>query len=411
NISNNASINLVVSNGACVIPIGLAANSCGATGLMKNSYIYCETTPGVQDFEYEFSGGDLSAPILYRRTNWFTDFNLSWIPQLNYGQTYDVRVRAKVANTWGVFANICTIGLAAIAPVPQLAGSSCGVSGLNLNNYIYTASVPGAQDYEYRFVNTLLGYTGTRVRGSNYTDLCLRWVTGLRYGQTYDVTVRAKINGVWGSFGPMCQVTLQAFPSTGLTVASCGTIDLMPTDRIYCNAVAGATNYQYRLTPPSGPAIVRNRNAATTDFYMQYAPGLTASTTYTVEVRAYAGGEWGTFADMCTVTTSASYGQSARMDFDNPTTAGEVDSESTMLMYPNPVGDNTLHLQLDGYNTSTAVVEIYDMSGRLVLSQQAALSMGSALVDLNIESLQTGMYMVTIIAGEERITKQLVVDK
>lgn len=412
-ISNSASVNIVVSTGACVIPIGLAAGSCGATGLLKNSYIYTESAPNAQNYEYEFSGGDLSAPVFYQRGNWYTDFNLIWIPALNYGQTYDVRVRARVSGIWGSFANFCSISLAAVPPVPQLAASSCGATGLALNSYIYTTQVAGAQDYEYRFVNTSTSAVSTRTRGNWYTDFNLSWPGTLQYGATYDVTVRAKINGVWGAFGPVCQISTQAFPVTQLTTASCGSTNLMPSDRIYANPVAGAQNYRYLFTPvPSGTPMVRLRNSSATDLVLGWVTGLQANTTYNVQVAAYAGGSWGPWGDVCQITTSASYMPPLVENNPNERVMEESSAPvvSTVLMYPNPVTDDVLHLNIEGTTEDPAgMIEVYDMTGRLVISQQVTLMDGTTLVDVNLAELGNGVYMVRVRAGDALIDQQNVI--
>lgn len=415
-ISNFATVNIAVSSGACVIPVGLAPGSCGATGLMKYSYIYCEAAAGAQEYQYEFSGGDFPTPIIYTRTNSLTSMNLSWVPQINYGQTYNVRVRAKIMNIWGIFANTCTISMAAVSPVPQLTMASCGATGLSLNSYIYTRPITNTQDYEYTFVNASLNFTTTRLRGGSQTDMNLRWVPGLRYGYTYDVTVRSKVNGVWGAYGPMCQITTQAFPVIQLTPTSCSATNLVKTDRIYCISLAGATNYEYRFTPvPSGTPITRLSNTSTNYLVLSWVTGLLPSTTYDVEVRGYAGGEWGTFGNVCQISTSASYNaitplaQSSAARMTNET----GDSAAAVLMYPNPVSDQTLNLQIAGYNSSDniAVIDVFDLSGRLTTSEQVTLSPGNTLVNLNVESLESGIYLVNITIGEQRIIQQLVVKK
>lgn len=408
-ISNSAQVNIVVSAGACVTPVGLAPQSCGATGLMKNSYIYTESAPGAQNYEYEFSGGNLTAPIYYQRGSWFTDFNLVWIPQITYGQTYDVRVRARVGGIWGSFANVCTITMAPTAPLPQLTANSCGQTNYSLNSYIYTTGIAGAQNYEYMFVDMTTGGVVTRTRGNNYTDFNLSWPGTLDYGTSYQVSVRASINGVWGQYGPACEISIQAFPTTQLTVASCGATDLDPTDKIYINPVAGATNYRYKFTPlPTGTPIIRLRNASTTDFTMSHATGLMPSTTYNVEVQAYAGGVWGPYGPACQVTTSSTY--SSNMPLVESSTqrmAEESSSPVTVVAYPNPVTDGVLNLSITGMQEEAlTTIEIYDMTGRVVSAQQVNITTGANVVTISMEGLESGMYIVRLLSADGMIEQQ-----
>lgn len=412
NISNSASTNITVSAGACVIPVGLAAQSCGATNLARNGYIYTETAPGAQDYEYEFTGGNLSVPVTRQRGNFFTDFNLSWLPQLAYGQTYDVRVRAKVSGVWGTFANVCTVNITALQPTPQLTANSCGSTGLALNSYIYTTSVAGAQDYEYRFVNTVTGSVHTRLRGNFNTDLNLSWVTGVQYGQSYDVSVRARVNNVWGAFGSVCTISLQSFPTTQLTPASCGATGLTSSGSINTNPVGAATNYRYRFTNTvTGAQVVRARGSSSTNLPLAYVSGIAANTTYDVEVAAYAGGQWGPYGSVCQISTASDYNSMAPADSYTQRVGEETPVTADYTMYPNPAADNVVYFRIN--NTSeqeqNGFIEIYDMSGRLVQTESVILAPGETVTEISLANLESGAYLVRINAGTEWMNSQTLI--
>ena len=410
NISNSASINLVVSQNACVQPVGLAANSCGAADLMKFSYIYTEGVLNGQDYEYEFSGGDLSSNIIRRRNNWYTDFALSWISQLNYAQTYNVRVRAKVGGIWGTFSNYCTISMNPVSPVPQLAATSCGATNLALNSYISTTPMTSAQDYQYQFVDVNTDDVILKTRGSGYTDFNLVWATGLKYEHSYYVRVRAKVNSVWGAFGPACQITLRSFPATQLTEVSCGASDLSLADRIYTVPVGGATNYEYRFTPlPEGAPIVKQRNSGSNYYVLSWA-SLAQGTTYKVDVRARAGGEWGTFDAVCTIALSSS----SRLT--DPLANAEVTPAPDFfaVVYPNPIGSGTEvtpSIQINGASGQTAIVRIYDMTGKEMIvyaMQPEGDEFAGKLIDF--PQLSPGVYIISVMVNDRVQNSRLVVE-
>jgi hypothetical protein len=147
---------------------------------------------------------------------------------------------------------------------------------------------------------------------------------------------------------------------------------------------------------------------------MSYAPGLQPSTTYNVEVRAQAGGVWGTYGTICQVSTSGSYTVPVPIT-ENFTYRMIDEAQQTPVLaanvYPNPaMSRDVVKVNLQGYgDNNIALVQIYDLSGKLVSTQQVTLTTESTLVELNIENFERGLYFVTITAGEQKITQQLVI--
>lgn len=97
-----------------------------------------------------------------------------------------------------------------------------------------------------------------------------------------------------------------------LTIANCPainpvwcgtTLSSMNTYLSY-SSVAGATNYRYRLTT-SGNSIVHIRGYAAANFSFAQISGLLYNTTYDVEVAAFVGGSWGSYGQICSITTPA----------------------------------------------------------------------------------------------------------
>ena len=86
-------------------------------------------------------------------------------------------------------------------PATQLNSSSCGATGLSMTSNVFYDAVIGASDYEVTIINSSLGYSYTRYRGNSNTYMILTLFPGLNYGQTYDVSVKAKVGGAWGPAG------------------------------------------------------------------------------------------------------------------------------------------------------------------------------------------------------------------
>ncbi|HLG03940.1 MAG TPA: T9SS type A sorting domain-containing protein, partial [Bacteroidia bacterium] len=329
----------------------------------------------------------------------------------NYGQTYDVRVRAKTGGIWGTYANTCTISLSAAAPSPQLQASYCNIGGLALNSYIYCTAVGGATDYRYQFTDFTDATVYTRTRGNYYTDFNLAWVTSpgrLKYNHTYNVEVAAKINGVWGAYGAVCQITTQGFPTPQLTPASCGASGLLSTDKIFTTSVGGATNYQYRFTAQGGGTPFTKFRGSNSTYYVLSWAGLAASTTYDVEVRAYAGGEWGPYGTTCTISTSQGF------RFADPMAESQDGTEATKFsasVYPNPAeAGSTPYIQINGADGQKAVVRIFDIAGK----ECAAYTMQPVGEEFNAQmnsfaELQSGLYIITVTVNGSVQTSRLVI--
>jgi len=92
----------------------------------------------------------------------------------------------------------------------QLVAQWCNAFDVELTDYIEADPIAGAQNYQYRFE-----IPGSYVRqiktNSISSSLHLGWYTSpLSSGETYDVSVRVKVGGTWGGFGPICQLSISA---------------------------------------------------------------------------------------------------------------------------------------------------------------------------------------------------------
>lgn len=84
-----------------------------------------------------------------------------------------------------------------------------------------------------------------------------------------------------------------------------------------------------------------------------------------------------------------------------------VDIDATdVLIYPNPTSDQ-LNVKIDNLDDSKASVFLYDLTGKLIESQQ--ITKGSSNeIKFGVSDLQSGTYTVTIKAeGKHRIAKQV----
>jgi hypothetical protein len=80
-------------------------------------------------------------------------------------------------------------------------------------------------------------------------------------------------------------------------------------------------------------------------------------------------------------------------------------------IYPNPVQD-VLLIQMSVKHNTPVDVSIYDASGKKVIHQTLLLSPGNSVVSIDgMEKQPRGLYMVNVTAGEQTITKKIIVTR
>ncbi len=78
-----------------------------------------------------------------------------------------------------------------------------------------------------------------------------------------------------------------------------------------------------------------------------------------------------------------------------PTSISNIDMESILSIYPNPVLD-ILNVEIQVENNTRCSFEIYSVSGHLIHTQYANLNTGSNLIRLNTNELAQGTYIIKI---------------
>lgn len=221
-----------VSLGAGVVvpTTGLQSNSCGVTLANLNSYIHVQAVPGATRYQYEFSDGNGFVSEAYSLSQYpsATFFSPYYVPNLQAGITYNVRVRAQVNGCWGDYGSSCSVTSPATVPQVQVSSAWCGATLSSINQYFYISGSGAASRYQYE-VSDGNGFVGTGFSPSSHptaTWFSLYFVAGIQPGTTYDVRVRTKVAGVWGTYGPSCQLTTPA--SSSKYAAESATVYTLP---------------------------------------------------------------------------------------------------------------------------------------------------------------------------------------
>ncbi len=114
--------------------------------------------------------------------------------------------------------------------------------------------------------------------------------------------------------------------------------------------------------------------------------------------------------DTCLIVLRASGNVPANNDYlwvDNLAFSGNVAgvSEATNLqgvsLFPNPV-DDQLTIQVEAKQAENLVIEVYSLTGALLMQQEQAVNSGSNQILLDLSALSTGNYLIQIGNGDQK---------
>jgi hypothetical protein len=108
--------------------------------------------------------------------------------------------------------------------------------------------------------------------------------------------------------------------------------------------------------------------------------------------------------DLKASTSSTSFRAANGESLDEPNTP------LVISMYPNPAGNN-LTVEYNTEFNDNSTVNVYDMSGRLVLSNSFTSTKGLNTWSIDLSELMNGLYMVELINSNDRIINKIMVEK
>lgn len=80
-----------------------------------------------------------------------------------------------------------------------------------------------------------------------------------------------------------------------------------------------------------------------------------------------------------------------------------------LSIFPNPSSDNfTVYLNSNSH-IEQAQLSILDISGRLVQTEEISFNQNSFRKTIDVSNLQSGIYLVQVLSGKEKITKKLII--
>lgn len=265
---------------------------------------------------------------------------------------------------------------------------TCGLTTTSLNTIISTAIVSGAQMYEFEFTNTNLGFTQiiSNSTNSSYQWVRLNMVPGMLYGRVYNIRSRVKINAVWSSWSPYCNVTLNV-PITSITPQTCGLVTSNINSIISTAIITGAQAYEFEFTN-SGLGFSQTLSNPVNPAYqyvrLSYVPGIVRGYTYNVRARVKADGMWSAWSNTCTVTLN-------NISKQNEEVHSFFASNTDFVTYPNPFTNN-VNLYINGQPEIEYTITAYDITGKILYN-----SFGYSRQEITFgKDWVKGMYIISV---------------
>jgi Zn-dependent metalloprotease/subtilisin-like proprotein convertase family protein len=408
---NTCLIGLIPDPATSGVPNTQLSNaSCNKTGLSLTGNITCVAVTGANQYEWEFTNPVGGALVALKTTSTSTCVISSVSPALQWGTQYNVRVRAFIAGTGGVFANTCLIGFipdpaTSGVPTTRLNSMTCGNLNLTPSSSIVALTVSGASQYEFEFSNPTTSAVVATKTTTSATCFLNSVSPALQWGTQYNVRVRAFIASTAGTFGNICLIGLVpdpaifGVPATQIRTVDCGKLNFALNANTAANVVAGATQYEFEFSDPNTNAVVATKlQTSATLSLASVSPALQAGTTYNVRVRAYINAFQGAFGNICLI----GFASGARFAEGEEGLNESIENVNLLEVYPNPYSSNAT-LLFSTLSNEAAMMNVFDMSGRLV--EQKMIQTNTNVVFG--ENFERGVYIIQVnsTSGEQINTR------
>jgi hypothetical protein len=376
-------------------------DGCGNTfEYLAYEYLTCEDVAASQ-YEWLLRIGSTFIDTLYTTTNQarLADFlDASNLATYNYGQTYNIAVRALVAGVWTPYGTGCSISTTTNAhtEVQHL----CGAQLNSFNTPISVFAIFNATNYEFE-VTDLTGGDGVQNVNKTERKVKLNELPLYSYGHEYSIRCRVTFKGIVYPYSSACSLTAQQ-PITQLRSSDCPRALSSMNKKVYANPLTfDSTNGldpvdSYRFRVGGNESAWKSTRDITLIEILGVAPA--ASTSYTIEVRAKYDGVEQLYGPGCTVTTPSSI---ILNDEPNEADMNLMKSESLVNIYPNPSDDYFIVSPLKSIHINLLNYEVHDLNGRLMESVQAP-SAGTGINEIRLgRSLPNGIYFIYIFEGDQ----------
>jgi Carbohydrate family 9 binding domain-like/Secretion system C-terminal sorting domain len=81
-----------------------------------------------------------------------------------------------------------------------------------------------------------------------------------------------------------------------------------------------------------------------------------------------------------------------------------------VIIYPNPVNAQILKMRLQAQEKSKARITIFNVTSQKVIDRERQLQKGNNMIEVSTKVLKSGVYLIVIDKGSERIMKKVIVN-
>jgi hypothetical protein len=211
---NTSTFNTKFSATTCSLPAGsFPNNQCGYTTQTLSGFVNANSVIGATSYEFTFYPVGGSVPYATKISTTASISFATVTPTLQWGTLYDLRVRPIIGVTPGFYSPVCVTGLMNNPSIITNIGTSivrpnfCVPNNMKLNGTIRCTPVTQASNYEFSITDNVTLTTQTAL--GNGVNLALSNVSpALIVGRTYNISVRARVFGFWGNFGPVKTINI-----------------------------------------------------------------------------------------------------------------------------------------------------------------------------------------------------------
>jgi len=359
----------------------------------------------------------------YEDANGFGEDEIYHVGNLTAGQVYYVRVVSTSAITQDAFFNIC---------VQTFRDTRCDYpSGTYTLCQMFKADFVYSDGYQFHFTSQTTGDVySSDVQSSTF--LVLRNVDGLPFGDDYTVEIEAIYYMQDGNGNNETVVVANDEPCS-ITIADAPVIKLRAQDNIVnhgphnpgnfirtnqyaCSALA----YTWRFTRVDVPELPQEYTSATSSTFVRISDVLGNSIApggiYNVQVKpVFSNGQEAMYGEVEQITLVGAAGIAGDVIVANTITEDVQKDEQVSgiesMIYPNP-STGLVNISLDNLQEEDALhISVTDFVGRTVVAQQLVADDKLMQIQMDLNTLAAGTYLVHIKASKSIITEKLVIVK
>jgi hypothetical protein len=253
-----------------------------------------------------------------------------------------------------------------------------------------------ATTYNWQVQSVCTGASGTYVAGPNFTTAAAACTDAYESNNSRNAAKTIPLN-----------TDVRALISTSSDKDWFKFTTTSPNTNIRITLTNLPKDYDLRLYNSSGSTLATSANGSTTSETI--VRNTTAAASYFIQVYPYGSTN---FSSTLCYTLRVSVGSTAFRVTENGVVEENMEelSKESFVLYPNPT-QNEVNVLFNAASARTFQLNIFDMVGKQVYTQQLNLEEGQNKYNVNVAELSKGIYFVELLNNEERQVKKLIIER